>query len=274
MRRVRGVAYAAKVSPQIPNRLVDAARGLLNRVLPDTYIYTDHFKGARAGLCSGYGVSLVAETVGGCLYGAEAAAEPGQLPEDVGALAAKLLIQVECEMLYPGGACDGAGAGGGAGSDARLKFAGGVGPAGSRGSGVGPGANAVNPALCPRKFRPGAAGRSRRRLVATRSRVGSGRVALGDFDGLGSDASSIPPSPRGFRPGVLAAGAVGRETRVGPPPRRAGLAARGADGIPCPASSPFILRLSPAPSQAHPSPANRIKTRLPFYNIELIKIIL
>jgi len=35
VRRVRGVAYAAKVSPQVPNRVVDAAKGLLNQVLPD-----------------------------------------------------------------------------------------------------------------------------------------------------------------------------------------------------------------------------------------------
>ena len=38
MRRVRGVAYAAKVSPQVPNRVVDAAKGLLNQVLPDVAV--------------------------------------------------------------------------------------------------------------------------------------------------------------------------------------------------------------------------------------------
>ena len=48
VRRVRGIAYACKVSPQIPNRLVDAAKHILNCVLPDTYIYTDHFRGPKA----------------------------------------------------------------------------------------------------------------------------------------------------------------------------------------------------------------------------------
>jgi len=93
VRRVRGVAYAAKVSPQIPNRVVDAAKGILTKVLPDVYVYTDHYRGANAGLSSGYGLSLVAETTNGCLYGAEASAEPGGAAEDVGLLAAKVLLQ-------------------------------------------------------------------------------------------------------------------------------------------------------------------------------------
>ncbi len=90
VRRVRGVAYAAKVSPQVPNRVVDAAKGLLNKVLPDVYIYTDHQKGANAGASPGYGVSLVAETTNGGLFGAEACGGAGQVPEDVGAQAAKV----------------------------------------------------------------------------------------------------------------------------------------------------------------------------------------
>ncbi|KAJ1483125.1 hypothetical protein T484DRAFT_2616214 [Baffinella frigidus] len=39
-----------------------------------------------------FGVSLVAETTNGCLYGAEASAQPGQAPEEVGLNAAKLLL--------------------------------------------------------------------------------------------------------------------------------------------------------------------------------------
>ncbi|EKX45286.1 hypothetical protein GUITHDRAFT_87185 [Guillardia theta CCMP2712] len=93
VRRVRGVAYASKVSPQVPNRVVDSAKSILNKVLPDVYVYTDHFKGNNAGNSSGYGVSLVAETTNGCLYGAEACAEGGQIPEDVGLIAAKRLLQ-------------------------------------------------------------------------------------------------------------------------------------------------------------------------------------
>ena len=93
VRRVRGVAYAAKVSPQVPNRIVDASKGLLNKVLPDVYIYTDHQKGASAGLSPGFGVSLVAESTNGILFGAEACGGAGQVPEDVGLLAAKLLLE-------------------------------------------------------------------------------------------------------------------------------------------------------------------------------------
>jgi hypothetical protein len=53
IKRVRGIAYTTKISPQIANRLVDGARGILNSLLPDVYIYTDHFKGKDSGLSVG-----------------------------------------------------------------------------------------------------------------------------------------------------------------------------------------------------------------------------
>eukprot|EP00965_Chrysotila_dentata_P213494 6187653-Pleurochrysis_carterae.AAC.2 len=40
VKRVRGVAYGAKVSPQIANRMVEAARSTLNNYLPDVW-YVD-----------------------------------------------------------------------------------------------------------------------------------------------------------------------------------------------------------------------------------------
>ena len=42
VKRVRGVAFATRVSPQMCNRLVDGARGVLNALLSDVYIFTDH----------------------------------------------------------------------------------------------------------------------------------------------------------------------------------------------------------------------------------------
>ena len=35
VKRVRGVAYSTKVSPQVPNRVVSSVRGTLNDLLPD-----------------------------------------------------------------------------------------------------------------------------------------------------------------------------------------------------------------------------------------------
>jgi RNA 3'-terminal phosphate cyclase-like protein len=67
---------------------VDAARGVLNKFLPDVYIFTDHHpgdgreggKGAARGKKSspGFGLSLVAETTTGCLLGADAASGAGR----------------------------------------------------------------------------------------------------------------------------------------------------------------------------------------------------
>lgn len=41
--------YSVRVSPQMANRLVESARSILNQLLPDIYIYTDHMKGANSG---------------------------------------------------------------------------------------------------------------------------------------------------------------------------------------------------------------------------------
>uniref|UniRef100_A0A6V1PIS5 RNA 3'-terminal phosphate cyclase insert domain-containing protein n=1 Tax=Heterosigma akashiwo TaxID=2829 RepID=A0A6V1PIS5_HETAK len=91
--RARGVAYSAKVSPQTANRCVAAARALLNRLLPDVYVYTDHYKGKEAGAAPGFALALVAETTTGALLSAEVCAEKGALPEDLGAQGSRLLLE-------------------------------------------------------------------------------------------------------------------------------------------------------------------------------------
>ncbi len=93
VKRVRGVAYCAKVSPQFANRVVTAARGLLNRLLPDVYVHTDHYKGAAGGDSPGYGLTLVAESTTGCMLSIDVHAEEGVLPEDIGERGSALLLE-------------------------------------------------------------------------------------------------------------------------------------------------------------------------------------
>lgn len=110
IKRVRGVAYTTRVSPQFAARMVDAARGVLNDFLPDVWIYSDHSKGAQTGASPGYGLSLVAESITRCLKSADACAEirgpdaiedgskevdasgPLATPESVGIAAARRLL--------------------------------------------------------------------------------------------------------------------------------------------------------------------------------------
>lgn len=82
VKRIRGVAYSMKVSPQNTNRMVDGARGVLNSLLSDVYIFTDALSGLAAGKSPGYGMTLVAETTSGCLISAEACASQvrGHMP--------------------------------------------------------------------------------------------------------------------------------------------------------------------------------------------------
>lgn len=91
VKRVRGVAYGMRVAPAVTNRMVDGARGVLNNLLADVYIFTDHMSGAEAGASPGFGLALVAETTTGLLLGAQAASPP--------AVRAQLCT---CPSLFPG----------------------------------------------------------------------------------------------------------------------------------------------------------------------------
>ena len=102
IKRIRGLAYAARVSPQCVNRVVEAARGPLNRFIPDVFIYSDVYRGDESGRSPGFAVSLVAESTTGVLLSAERVAQGGEAPEDVGAEAARLL----CHEISLGGSVD------------------------------------------------------------------------------------------------------------------------------------------------------------------------
>jgi len=127
VKRIRGIAYSARVSPQFANRMVDSAKGILTKFSGDVYIYTDHYKGTccfrirnliflilqrfrrirtlyydgthvryigkESGSSPGFGLSLVAETTAGTLFAAETMGTAGILPEDVASESCQLLMQ-------------------------------------------------------------------------------------------------------------------------------------------------------------------------------------
>ncbi|OTF74233.1 hypothetical protein BLA29_004000 [Euroglyphus maynei] len=105
VKRIRGIAFATRVSPQIANRMVDTAKGMLLKFIPDIYIYTDHLKGKNSGKSPGFGLSLVAETTEGVFYVGEAMSKPAEsggdvsIPEDVAKLATSNLFN----DIYRGG---------------------------------------------------------------------------------------------------------------------------------------------------------------------------
>lgn len=76
VKRIRGIAHAVRVSPQFSNRMVDAARSVLNRYIPDIYIHSDVYKGDESGKSPGYALSLLAETTEGAIYCSEAVSVP------------------------------------------------------------------------------------------------------------------------------------------------------------------------------------------------------
>eukprot|EP00095_Tigriopus_kingsejongensis_P008925 maker-scaffold199_size265817-snap-gene-0.14 protein:Tk08925 transcript:maker-scaffold199_size265817-snap-gene-0.14-mRNA-1 annotation:"rna 3 -terminal phosphate cyclase-like protein" len=107
IKRIRGTAWAARVSPAMSNRMVEAAKGILLKFIPDIYIYTDNYKGAQSGKSAGFGLTLTAETTTGAFLSAEVCSEAKgsenvSIPEDLGVEGAKLLL----EEIYRGGCID------------------------------------------------------------------------------------------------------------------------------------------------------------------------
>jgi len=109
VKRVRGIAFACRVSPQTTNRMVDTAKGILLNLIPDVYIHTEHMHGIKSGASPGFGLVLWAETTKGVFYVGESMsiphgtenAEPS-VPEDVAKKATDNLF----EEVYRGGCVD------------------------------------------------------------------------------------------------------------------------------------------------------------------------
>ena len=107
VKRIRGVAYATGTSGSNNARMIESARGVLNKLATDVYIYSDLSSAAlvpapektnpsakkKMGL--GFGLSLVAESSSGMFYSADFASPPegGQPPEDIGKMCALQLLE-------------------------------------------------------------------------------------------------------------------------------------------------------------------------------------
>jgi RNA 3'-terminal phosphate cyclase-like protein len=96
IRKIRGVAYCTRMSPQFANRVVQGAKQILDPFV-DVFIYTDVSKGIEAGPSPGYGLSLVAESIEYCLFSNEISYEQQfETPEELGMDCAKgLLLELQ-----------------------------------------------------------------------------------------------------------------------------------------------------------------------------------
>ncbi|KAL9036770.1 MAG: hypothetical protein Q9180_004103 [Flavoplaca navasiana] len=114
IKRIRGVAYCTGVPASNNARMIEAARGILNPIGVDIYVFSDvssapyipsNDKANPTGKTKtgiGFGLSLVAESSTGCLYSADVASPPsgGAPPEDIGQQCAHQLL----ESVAAGGA--------------------------------------------------------------------------------------------------------------------------------------------------------------------------
>lgn len=51
--------HAVRVNPQFSNRMIEAARSVLNRYIPDIYLYSDVYKGDDSGKYAGHNISFL-----------------------------------------------------------------------------------------------------------------------------------------------------------------------------------------------------------------------
>ncbi|KAG7092539.1 hypothetical protein E1B28_008889 [Marasmius oreades] len=102
IKRIRGIAHAVRVNPQFSNRMIEASRSLLNRYIPDIYLYSDVYKGDDSGKSPGYALSLVAESTTSALYSAESISQPGVAPEDIALQGTRALL----DEIQKGGCVD------------------------------------------------------------------------------------------------------------------------------------------------------------------------
>lgn len=104
IKRIRGVAYSIGVAGSNNARMIETARGVLNELCADTYVFSDvssaPFLPATPGeqkrkIGVGFGLSLVAESTTGCLYSADVVSPPsgGQPAEDLGQQCAYQLLE-------------------------------------------------------------------------------------------------------------------------------------------------------------------------------------
>jgi len=111
VKRIRGVAYCTGVSASNNARMIEAARGILNSLTGDTYIFSDVSSesflpsadratpNAKTKMGVGFGLSLIAESSTGSLYSADLASRSsgGQTSEDLGqSCAYQLLEAISC----------------------------------------------------------------------------------------------------------------------------------------------------------------------------------
>ncbi|GAC93265.1 RNA 3'-terminal phosphate cyclase [Pseudozyma hubeiensis SY62] len=95
IKKIRGIATCTRVSPQIANRLIDSARSILGRYIPDLYLFADVYRGEDSGKSPGFAITLLSTSTTGAIYSAEAASateNPG-LPEDLAERAARQLLE-------------------------------------------------------------------------------------------------------------------------------------------------------------------------------------
>lgn len=102
VKRIRGLCYTVRMAANTANRVGIAARGVLNNLLPDVWIFTEHHSGKSAGKSPGFGLSLSAETTEGAIITVEHCAPQGAIPEDFG----KTVVHCLLEELSFGGCVD------------------------------------------------------------------------------------------------------------------------------------------------------------------------
>lgn len=106
IKKLRGTFFSLRVSPTISNRMVEKAKSVMLKFIPDVFFTVDHPKGKLCGKSPGFGANIVASTTTGVILTADSVSLPftGQRT-----IAEEVAENVACAMLeeiWRGGCID------------------------------------------------------------------------------------------------------------------------------------------------------------------------
>ncbi|PWN47826.1 18S rRNA biogenesis protein [Violaceomyces palustris] len=99
IRKIRGIASSVRVSPQMSNRMVDRARGILGRYIPDLYLFADVYRGEDSGKSPGFALSLVSTSTTGAIHSSEYVSRPSDPTKGLEALTPEDVATKACHQL-------------------------------------------------------------------------------------------------------------------------------------------------------------------------------
>ncbi|XP_025191510.1 RNA 3'-terminal phosphate cyclase-like protein [Melanaphis sacchari] len=106
IKKIRGTFFSLRVSPSISNRMVEKAKSVMLKFIPDVYFTVDHPKGKLCGRSPGFGANIVASTTNGIILTADSVSLPFTGQRTTAEEVAENVASAMLEEIWRGGCVD------------------------------------------------------------------------------------------------------------------------------------------------------------------------